>query len=89
MEYDPPAMMKEHRGQVVQVHRPPPKVRHSVKLTTTLPRTGEVSVRLDNGQTLRGLPEPAGKRLMEGDRVTLHADLTPGGTIGTIQKDGG
>lgn len=80
-------MMKEYRGQVAQVHRPQPKVIRGLDEAATVPRPARVSVRLDGGRTLPDLPEPPGVRLMRGDRVTLHADLTPGGTIGQLQKD--
>ena len=83
-------MMKEYRGQVVHVYRPPARVKRLLGgETMTLPaKPAKVSVRLDHGETLlRGLPEPGGARLMRGDRITLHADLTQGGTIGRLQKD--
>jgi len=80
--------MKEYKGRVVHVYRPQPKVRRYLDEEMTLsPKPARVRVRLDNGETLRGLPEPAGVRLMRGDRITLPADLTRGGTIGPIQKD--
>ena len=79
-------MMKEYKGEVVHVYRPAPKVRRSVRRTTTLPRLAQVTVRLDNAET-RILSEPVGVSLMRGDPVTLHADLTPGGTIGPLRKD--
>ena len=79
--------MKEYKGQVVHRHRPPPKVIRGFDETATLPRSAKVSVRLDNGQTLPDLPEPPGVRLMRGDRIALHADLTRGGIIGPLQKD--
>ncbi len=82
-------MMKEYRGQVVHVYRPPARVKRLLgDETMTLPASpAKVSVCLDHGETLRGLPEPGGARLMRGDRITLHADLTRGGTIGPLQKD--
>ena len=82
-------MMKEHKGEVVHVNRSPPRVKRLLGgEAMTLPaRTPKVRVRLDDGETLRGLPEPAGVRLMRGDRVTFHADLTAGGTIGPLQKN--
>ena len=79
--------MKEYEGRVAQVHRPPPKVIRGLDEAATVPRSARVSVRLDGGQTLPDLPEPPGVRLMRGDRVALHADLTPGGTIGRLQKE--
>lgn len=79
--------MREHKGRIVEVHRPPPEIRRSVKRTTRLPRPAQVSVLLESGETLPCLPEPAGVRLMPGDRVTLHADLTRRGTIGALRKD--
>lgn len=47
----------------------------------------KVSVRLEDGRTLPDLTAPADARLMRGDRITLYADLTPGGIIGPLQKD--
>jgi hypothetical protein len=74
-------MMKEYRGQVVDVHRPPPRVIRGLDETVTVPRPARVRVRLENGRTLPDLPEPADARLIRGDRVTLHADLSPEGVI--------
>lgn len=80
-------MMKEYKGHVTDVYRPAPKsMRDSRGRTATRPRPAKVSVRLDNGHALPGLPEPAGLHLVRGDRITLHADLTRG-TIGPIQND--
>lgn len=80
--------MKEYKGQVIHVFRPQPKVRRYLDETMTLsPKRARVRVRLDNGETLTGLPEPADVRLMRGDRITLRADLTRGGTIGPLQED--
>ena len=79
--------MKEYKGEVVHVNRPPPKVIRGLDEHTALPQPARVSVRLDNGQTLQDLPEPTGARLLRGDRITLHADLTQGGIIGPLQKD--
>lgn len=83
------AMMREYRGQVVHVYRPPARVKRLLggESMTLPPKPAKISVRLDYGETLRGLPEPADERLVRGDRVTLHADLTPGGIIGPLQKD--
>ena len=80
--------MKEYKGQVLHVYRLPARVKRllggeSMALSS---KPAKVSVRLDHGETLRGLPEPAGARLMRGDRITLHADLTRGGSIGPLQK---
>lgn len=81
--------MREYTGQVIHVFRPRPKVRLYFDDTMPLsPKPAKVSVRLDNGETLSGLPEPADVRLMRGDWITLHADLTRGGTIGPLQKNG-
>ncbi len=81
-------MMKEYKGRVVHVHRPRPKARRYLDEEMTLsPEPAQVRVRLDNGETLTGLPEPANVRLLPGDPITLHADLTPGGTIGPLRKD--
>ncbi len=79
-------MMKEYRGQVGHMYRPAAKIIRGLDEHTALPQPAKVSVRLDNGQTLQDLPEPPGVRLMRGDRITLHADLTRGGSIGPLQK---
>lgn len=80
-------MMKEYKGQVTGVYRPASEVMHDSRgRTATRPRSTKVNVRLDNGQTLRGLPEAGDLHLVRGDRITLYADLTRG-TIGPVQKD--
>lgn len=81
--------MREYTGQVIHVFRPQPKIRRYLGGTTTLsPKPARARVRLDNGKTLADLPKPADVRLMRGDRITLHADLTRRGTIGSLQKHG-
>jgi len=78
--------MMEYKDRVVHVYGPRPKVRRYLDEEMTLsPKPARVRVRLDNGETL-DLTEPLGEHLMRGDRVTLHAGLTPRGSIGPPQK---
>ena len=81
--------MKQHRGRIVHVHRPPIRLKRLLgRDMTSPPKPARISVRLDYGETLRILPEPTGVRLVGHDRVTCYLDQRPGRSIGPPQKDG-
>lgn len=71
--------MNEYRGSVIHIYMPPPKVTHYLGGRRSVrAREPKVTVRLDNGHVIRGLPDDG---YAEGDRIVLRGNLIKGGPI--------